>query len=553
MKKIFFYAVILTVCFTSCNKEEFIENNELAPEEVPTLAKVYSADADANTLRPFATALYDALKESPRLREIIKTEALKKFNKEYDVLYQFIKNEAVEDGLTVRQLLLKHFENEEMLATIETSHPTLTIFVPQLPENSFSAEIWNTIEQVPAVAIHSSKLLHIPIIADYGFFDENSNEFIMEAGHIPAFPVVVIKDNARVVVAKNGETRSPTLAAKKSDFTFEFTNEFFDGSKTISTQSGATYDDNPRDPGGDPRPSYVDQKLIDSYNLYKGTDGWHRDYIYYGIAPTTTPPTRPGRSITQINDEPDLPLEDDQSRGTLSRDFRETIVSFRFSYSTTPEQMLWHLTNHSGDPTFSSLLGWTGGNYEFEVSIAAATSGTAKLRNVFIASPDELFEVSYTRSGFFGFIGKITGYKTKYFDNNANKDNNALMTWNLDTYEAELKISIAKVNPDQETTISNTTTTEFAANIEGDWKFGEKFVGLTAELSGKTKKEQTHTTKTKLNNKNLGDVLIEFGDMVLLRKPSTDRSGQIDDGLREYGNGMYVIKVAPVRAQNHQR
>jgi len=552
MKKILFYAVILTVCFTSCNKEEFIENNELAPEEAPTLAKVYSADVSANTLRPFATALYDALKESPRLREIIKTEALKQFNKEYDVLYQFIKDEWVEDGQTVRQLLLKHFENEENLATIETSHPTLTIFVPQLPENSFSAEIWNTVEQIPAVAIHSTKQLHIPIIADYGFFDENSNEFILEAGLIPAFPVVVIKDNARVVVAKNGETRSPALKAKKGDFKFEFTNEFFDGSKVISTQSVST--------------SYIDQKLVDAYDFYKGTDGWQRDYIYYGLAPSPagTQITPGGTKLIGKGIQPD-PSEDEAPRGTLTRDFRETIVSFRFSYSTDPEDMLWYLTNHDGDPVLkpitSSFFGnptalpWTTGKYTFEVSIAAATSGTAKLRMPFIAKPEELFEVSFTKvlvSTLAVYFPKVTGYKTKYFDKNDPNDKRELMTWNLDTYEPELKISIAKENPDQEITITNTTTTEFAANIKGDFKFGEKY-GLGGELSGKTKKEQQHTTKTKLSNKYLGDVLIEFGDMVLLRKPSYDHNNQIiDDGLREYGNGMFVIKVAPVRMQNHQ-
>ena len=537
MKKIFFYAVILTVCFTSCNKEEFIENNELAPEEAPSLAKVYSADVDANTLRPFATALYDALKESPRLREIIKTESLKKFNKEYDVLYQFIKDEWVEDGLTVRQLLLKHFEDEAILANIEASHPTLTIFVPQLPENSFSAEIWNTMEQVPAVAIHSTKQAHTPIIADYGFFDENSNEFILQAGHIPAFPVVVIKDNARVVVAKNGETRSPALASKKGNFAFEFIDEFFDGSKAISTQSGFSYDPDPRDK--------IDQKLIDAYTMYQNFDGWQRDYIYYGLAPTSPDPspanaqTTSGRSFKLINDDPSL-LE---PTGILSRDLKETILSFRFSYYTAPAQMLWYLSNHGNDPVLkpvSSTIAypWTTGNYSFCVNILAATIGTNVVTQYFTASPDELFEVGFKRESFLVYIPEVTGYKTINL-------NTRLMVWDLKIYAPEMKISIAKQNPDQTITTTHSVVTEFAGNIGGDFKFGLKFGASAKETT-----TASYQTATRLTNTNLGDVLINFGDKVILNHSSSGRFGDIINySLREYSNDMFVITTAPIREQ----
>jgi len=541
MKKIFFYAVILTVCFTSCNKEEFIENNELAPEEVPTLAKVYLADVDANTLRPFAIALYDALKESPRLREIIKTEVLKQFNKEYDVLYQFVKNELIEDGLTVRQLLLKHFENEAILATIEASHPTLTIFVPQLPENSFSAEIWNTIEQVPAVAIHSTKQSHIPIIADYGFFDKNSNEFIMEAGHIPAFPVVVIKDNTRVIVAKNRETLSAALSNKKnSSFTFEFTDEFFDGSKIapISTQSIS--------------PSNIDQKLVDAYSIYQNFDGWQRDYVYYGLAPTSSPAPRnaqttSGRLITIISDEPDLPSEEEPI-GTFSRDFKETVTSFRFSPSVAPEQMLWYLTNHSGDPTlipgafYDTNYPWTDGNYAFRLNVVAASTGAPVVSQIFIASPEELFEVTYKRSITMGipiYIPEATGFKTKNL-------NIPLMAWNLDSYAPEMKISIAKENPDQTITSTTSVTTEFAANVSADLKIGLKF-----GVSGKVTKNATFQTVTRLTNKDLGDVLIHFGDKVILdhRLYTNLGKGKTFTELREYNSSLFVITVVPKRVQ----
>ena len=101
---------MFTVCFVSCSKDELIkESNEMLPEEkISAVDEIYMSDPTASTLRAFGKALYGAMSESPMLRDIIKNEALKQFNKDYDVLYQFIKNNKIENGLTVRELLLKH-------------------------------------------------------------------------------------------------------------------------------------------------------------------------------------------------------------------------------------------------------------------------------------------------------------------------------------------------------------------------------------------------------------------------------------------------------------
>ena len=115
----------------------------LPEEKISAVDEIYMSDPTASTLRAFGKALYGAMSESPMLRDIIKNEALKQFNKDYDVLYQFIKNNKIENGLTVRELLLKHFDDREILMRIEARCPTLTIFVPKLPEDSFSAENWD--------------------------------------------------------------------------------------------------------------------------------------------------------------------------------------------------------------------------------------------------------------------------------------------------------------------------------------------------------------------------------------------------------------------------
>ncbi|MDR2125411.1 MAG: hypothetical protein LBP63_01100, partial [Prevotellaceae bacterium] len=69
MIKNLFYAVILTVCFASCSKDELIkESNDTLPEEISAVDEVYLADPDAGELRLFGKALYKSLDESPMLR-----------------------------------------------------------------------------------------------------------------------------------------------------------------------------------------------------------------------------------------------------------------------------------------------------------------------------------------------------------------------------------------------------------------------------------------------------------------------------------------------------
>ena len=220
---------IIAICLVvSCSQDELSMNNNELLSEIPQSLQPY-VDHD-NQLLPFAKALYNAMNASPALRKIIKNESLKKFNKEYEILYQFIKDERVENGLSVRELLLKYFNNAEILSAIEAKHPTLTIHIPILPAETFSAEIWNTNKQVPAVAIHSSIGLDPIIVSEKGKYAKNSDEFKIKTGHVPGFPVIVLKDNQRVVVSNNTSSKYSSLNNRNSDYVFDFIDDCFDGS-----------------------------------------------------------------------------------------------------------------------------------------------------------------------------------------------------------------------------------------------------------------------------------------------------------------------------------
>ena len=515
MKRNLFYAIIIIATMVACNNNDFLAESNMPNnpvEELSAVEKAYLADPEASVLREFGKALYSAMSESPMLREIIKTEAVKQFDKDYDVLYQLIKNREVEDGLTVSKLLLKHFDDAATLMRIEARCPLLTIFVPVLPEDSFSAETWNPAEQVPAVAIHT-KHYNIPVISEYGFCDENSDEFVVAAGYIPAFPVVVLKQNERVIVARDGvQTQSAGLNSTGSNFNFEFIDDCFDGSKTENVLQRAVL------------AGAVDQKVRDAYTIYENADGWQRDYIYYGLTPSNT-------------------------TGPFCYDFEEMVTSFRFSPNASPAAILAKISDATADPaliplTTNTNFPWTDGYFEFRIYAEIGTKAqiTPTKTIFFHASPNELFEVTFTKK--FSFVidlyePKVTGFKTKDLTG-------ALMNWNLENFSPIMKISISEFDLSETLTITSTNTVEFAGNIGGDFKDGLKF-GASAKHTQTT----TFTQVSQLGSDELGEVLVNFADKIVTS--TVNSTGgiiiPIIYNIRDYYNDVYSITVEPVRVQ----
>ena len=356
------------------------------------------------------------------------------------------------------------------------------------------------------------------MISEFGFLDENSDEFIVEAGYIPAFPVVVLKQNERVQVARDRmQTQSAVLNKTDSDFAFEFIDECFDGSKEENVLQKTV------------SKGEIDRKLIEAYNIYQKTDGWHRDYIYYGLTPTNT-------------------------TGPFCYDFQEHITSFRFSPQVDPKVMMTAICDQTGDPTLKSLVEgttaypWTDGILEFRITVQTGSKQThaTEIETFLRAYPDELFEVTYRRIFFFLYKPEVTGFKTK-------EDNISLMNWDLSIYAPIIKISIEEKDNDETTEILFSHTSEFVGNIgidvtwESDSKTGLKF-GASAK--------ETYTTyrRTILQNSDkLGDVTINFADKIILSESPPGRTLGIPIpagwNIREYDNNQFVITVVPVRVQ----
>ena len=506
MKEIFvLLCSMFAILIASCSSDELSPNNNKSFLDATQFNQL---NTDYNTtFIPLAKALYNAMKESKELRELIKNESLDQFNKEYEVLYQFIKEERVENGLSVRELLLKYFENEERLAVIEFSYPTLTIHIPILPAGSFSAEIWDTKEQIPAVAIHSPFGLNPVIVSEKGKYVKNSDEFVIESGHVPGFPVIVLKENARVVVSQNANSKYPSLNNRNSDYVFDFIDDYFDGS--INDKDTEKHKDAET---GLRSVSYwvtplINQKSLDAYNIYGAYNGGQRDYVYYNITPTDT-------------------------SGTLSQNFKESIISFKFNTQHTPQQVCNYIMNNSAtDPPFP----WTSGQFNFriEVNLAAKNGYSPLITNYFSAYPLELFDVTFVKSGN-NYIPTFNGFFVKSL-------NVSLMNWNLYNYGKGMKISICKMTPSASIQRSITHSSAFVNNVKYYDKEGKE-LGSTQTT---TTSSSTYMITYQVSDVYLGDVLADFDEPVITG--TLPFMGYTAYGLLDYSSSYYTVNMIPVQ------
>lgn len=452
----------------------------------------------------FGKALVQGLAESQSFRDLIKNESLKMFDNDFDILYLVIKDKELNDGMTVRELLIKHLPSDETMTHIEQQIPLLTIFVPELPENTFSAALWNTGTQIPSVAVSSNETNDVLII------NSDLEESILASDLIPGFPVVVVKENERIVVKEESNSKISGRTFKSNDdiTEFVFLADCFDRSVTSSKANRTTYS--------------IDQKLIDAYDIYSSEDGWHRDYVYYDITPS-------------------------QPNGPFSYDFQEHLTSF--SMTGDPTSAYSKIADATADPKkrgpFASgsiptqNAGWTGGYYEFKVRVLLnARNGIGEeFVSYFSAIPSELFVLQYNKSFNVFYTPVIVGFNTKMV-------NLPIFNWDLNNYASTIKIEIEEVDLTTTTTTTDTRTIKFATNfgIEGVLKkLGLKF-GASAEETQTQTISKTYTE----GNDQLGSVIINFADNVIV---STGNDGEPYWVTRDYNSGWFIMSLEPMRVQ----
>lgn len=523
MKKTKLLSVLVGIISLCCTILGLYACNEGDLMDWPNNSTKYNNITDKDLLKTkFGYALAKVLAEDKDVRKIIRNEALKKINYDYDVLYAMIKNKKNHGGETVEELLLKYI-SKDSLSIITNQLPTLTIFVPELPENAFSAEKWDILNTIPKVAIRLSSPINTPILDNLG------NKRILLANEIPLFPVVVIKENERITASKAALTRAVTNnELERNGFTFLDTS-FNNLSTKLQTKNSAT------------RLTVNNNfdKLKEAYNKYPNGTGWQRDYIYYNISSETP-------------------------NGPFNYSYKEYIWGFEMVGDV--QGAINKISDQSGDPQFKGNIisesggkirvsgsGWTDGEFEFQVKayVASKTAVGNELTTFFRIKGTDLFDVKGYRNG--DVIKVRSGENKKVLF----QEPIPFFSWNLEDYSSTIKISIEEVDANE--TIKNTisSTNDFATNFSFDKTIG-KTLKLGAQFGGSTKDSRTVTFErtTTLGNDELGEIVVNFGDIVLVDATNVIRSWtpprhrptssiSYPNFSPQYYTGWYRLYIAP--------
>ena len=478
-------------------------NESLNDIDKNVVSATFLEQSESNLIlkQKFSSALVKVLGQNEEVRSLIKEEALKQIDFDYDVLYCLIKDKQLKNGVTLEEYLEKYLTSDE-LKCIHKQLPTLTLFVPTLPENSFSVHSWNTIDELPAVAVKVSDNNDVKIY--YG----NGETEVFPADIIPGFPVVVVKENERIV--RNGEILSKTVSENIEETNLIFVDEIFNhlhGKDLVNTKTRANRPDRPVPlPKVDNPEDYLPanmKKTYEAYKIYKNTTGWQRDYIYYGITPTT-------------------------DKGPFDYNMKEFLVGFELMGDALG--FYRKIADQDGDPKSSipiggvlpansSIITWTEGEYEFKVTTYVGSKSTigTEYKSFFRLKPDQLFRAEVerviSRPGMPGYtVYKLVGLKSKRVDLDL-----PLFEWDLENYGATIKIAIEEVDGQETEVNSISSSIEFATNFGFDASFGEK-VKFGVKF-GSTIKEVLNVSNTitkTLGGDELGEVIINFADPVVI-------------------------------------
>lgn len=533
----------LGLFLNSCQNEDYNSLNQSSTtvSEKPEISfESINFNENGKLKLKFAEAFSNALIANKDVRRLVKEEALKKFDRDYDVLYALVKNQSLTpteylktssnktsknllqksaNAMTLREALLPFFSSEAELLEIEQKMPLLTIFVPELPLDSFSAEAWdiNNEEEIPDVALRLNNTDHIAVVGKDG------EKYVIEAELTPGYPIVVIKDNERVRI----KTSKSNKKAKTSQLEgFEYIDDNFDPGMWVPT----------------PIINYTnvsDPLLVDAYSIWNGNDGWQRDYIYHGLK----------QGVLQ---------------GPLNRNYSEHIATFKlqgdpkvaFAYiasGSTPNDL---------DPQQNSEYrlggsGWTDGAFEFNVycflGSKPSAAGEAKMKG-FSFKPDDLFLMTHTKFTRGSWFLKKTYFRTEIV---ATKEVNfrdpkyaqkvEIYPWDLSTYGADWEFKFEEFDTTATYDTTESVTTKISANVNAEMSgtiFEVIKIGIKWGVSKEVTKTNTYNLKYTTMSNPLGSSLVSFYNNAVNKSPTT---GALIP--RTYTTGRVEFSVIPIRVQ----
>ena len=490
---------------------------------------------DSIAQKEFAIILSKAVYSNEKLREFIKKQALKQFDKDYDVFYPYIKDLNVDGEKSFRDVLLD-YTSDENLKIIEKSLPLLNIFVPDLSfVGGFDVRKWNTSRSDVLVSYREGNQNSV-------FFENGDVIFSLEDNELPTFPFLVVKNNERMRV-KNSMTRA---CGQRCDY--EFIDDAFNGGidKYMTrgyTEYDVTFPSNKEDDNN----AYVNdvdisQKLIDAYEKYRNSSGFiYRDYMYYNMSPDNT------------------------NNGVLQRNVKERLYAFRvepsaimsisddFTNSNKDPQLYETPSKQKREFTYEELCDaiWKEGNFEFRLNLymGGKDMSAAPCDIMLNLAPDSLFRLESAhikkkhstafRHSHYHYFVKSANFSSKWVNLSNKKYFINSDTWDISKNATKIFLEIEECDPseidDREFEIKTTYSDNSGFSSEDNNIKTSLGVASSQEVTEKIK-----ITTTKQSDM-VGKFFILYTDPVILGKDSNKNRYRV----HSYYNGYVELIILP--------
>lgn len=492
------FVASLVLALSSCSKDDLLKNEDRV--EIDSVMAEKAALEKEALMADFACALSKVVYENRSVREFLKAEAIKKFDKNYDVLYIAIKNEMIED-VTFRDLIVKA-SSEEFITKIESEIPLLNILFPKLFMFGLSPENYDSNDNELSVAVsqgHSNDL----------YLNGECVQHLTK-GEVPGFYTLVVNENNRVTV--NVGTRSAGVP-----YTFIYPE--YDGtncSKEQVTRSATVSSD------------LVGNKAIYAYQYFYADDSsvhskaLQRDYIYYGM----TSANQPGSLNYNVNEYLSFIEVDPRMFSTISDQLEPGVTNIDPYIKKTT------VSKKHTDYTEEELLDamWMRGSFNFRVEVLSSRSQQPLVKMV-VLNPEELWDFNLNRE-----YQHETWFRPKKYTYTI--DVNDFTAKRCDLTDKEIALGKWDISQESLTRLisffedDESGTTQISYSYECSHALSNKFsngyklqlgLGVTADGNVSTESSESNTTKSTVSAlftrnqgaDNLGSAYVYFYDPII--------------------------------------
>ncbi|MCR5077942.1 MAG: hypothetical protein K6A82_07900 [Prevotella sp.] len=539
----FMLALLLAACSEEADEPDVLKTDAI------TSSIVSMTPSEAQ--KEFAITLSRAATHSAKLRLFLKQQALKMYDRDYDVFYPYVKDVTIENEKTFRDLLVAQ-SNEATISSIESAVPLLTILIPELSfANAFSVKTWDATDPSIAVSYSNGNIYST-------FYEDGDSLLSLDKSELPNFPFLVVKNNERMKIVAGHSTG--TTRNSVSNLAYDFSNEAFDGSKKRpATRDSYVEEINPT-PNPAAKPYLTKDELspicIQAFKEFK-RDRYHldRDYIYYGLSKTKQKNGKLNPNVFErfykfsVNPQEYKTITDNEDVNNED----PTVVHDR-------DGNLYH---HDSKPDYDGIIKdlWTNGNFEFVFRFVRANRDDKVVESetkYLSVSPIDLFyikkfNVKYRHATAFRhakwwYSTKVENMEPKWVDVTTINNNQPIYLsskiWDLGKESLGINIYVEEFDRSRTVTKTENFIAEFINKLSLGVSVSPKDSPLKLnagiDATKNEKKEFSYVYNTPDTNDKLGSVTLQYDDPVI--------SSEVGNGIYNmftYSTGYVSLLIAP--------